>query len=171
MSFVEVETSKGVATAVLKRGKVNALNGMVVKELRECLEILESDKDTRALVLTGYGKFFSFGFDIPEFLTFTKEEFAAYLHRFTDLYTYLFLYPKPVVDVADINGFFDIVKCGFSTPRKQMRNSLSIGLGLEATEVDAMLGEAGINAKRRPQTLSLEEWADVYRVFVSRGGV
>jgi len=102
MSFVEIESSEGIATVVLSRGKVNALNGMVVDELRARLKALEVDQDLKALVLTGQGKFFSFGFDIPEFLSFTKEEFTNYLINFTDLYTYLFLYPKPVV--AALNG-------------------------------------------------------------------
>ncbi|MBW2607262.1 MAG: enoyl-CoA hydratase/isomerase family protein [Deltaproteobacteria bacterium] len=102
MNFVEVETIEGIATVVLSRGKVNALNGMVVDELSECLKALEVDQELKALVLTGCGKFFSFGFDIPEFLSFTKEEFTNYLTNFTDLYTYLFLYPKPVV--AALNG-------------------------------------------------------------------
>jgi len=102
MSFVEIESSEGIATVILSRGKVNALNGMVVDELRACLKALEVDRGLKALVLTGHGKFFSFGFDIPEFLSFTKEEFTNYLINFTDLYTYLFLYPKPVV--AALNG-------------------------------------------------------------------
>ena len=102
MNFVKVETNEGIATVILNRGKVNALNGEVVDELRESFMALEVNQDIKAIVLTGYGKFFSFGFDIPEFLSFTKEEFTNYLINFTDLYTYLFLYPKPVV--AALNG-------------------------------------------------------------------
>lgn len=102
MNFVKVETIDEIATVMLRRGKVNALNGTVVDELRERLKALEVDQNLKALVLTGYGKFFSFGFDIPEFLSFTKEEFTNYLTNFTDLYTYLFLYSKPVV--AALNG-------------------------------------------------------------------
>lgn len=102
MSFIEVEFSEGIATVVLGRGKVNALNGMVVDELREHLETLQDDRNVKAIILTGRGKFFSFGFDIPEFLSFSKEAFTNYLTSFTDLYTYLFLYPKPVV--AALNG-------------------------------------------------------------------
>jgi len=75
---------------------------MVVDELRAILQESEVDQDIKAIVISGYGKFFSFGFDIPEFLSFTKEEFTNYLTKFTDLYTYLFLYPKPVV--AALNG-------------------------------------------------------------------
>lgn len=67
----------------------------MIDQLRDCLKALEGDSEAKAVVLTGTGKFFSFGFDIPEFLSFTKEQFTRYLINFTDLYTYLFLYPKP----------------------------------------------------------------------------
>jgi 3,2-trans-enoyl-CoA isomerase len=102
MGFILQERDGEIMTLTLKRGKVNALNDSVVDELRDILKTCETDSRVRALVLTGEGKFFSFGFDIPEFLSFTKEAFARYLTNFTDLYTYLFLYPKPVV--AALNG-------------------------------------------------------------------
>lgn len=87
---------------MLNRGKVNALNGEVVDQLRAQLKSLETDTAVKAIIITGAGKFFSFGFDIPEFLSFEKGQFVAYLENFTNLYTYLFLYPKPVV--AAVNG-------------------------------------------------------------------
>ena len=102
MAFVRVETRDGIATVVLSRGKVNALNGIVIDELRACFNALEADPDTKAIVFTGSGKFFSFGFDIPEFLSFAKDDFRDFLINFTDFYTYLFLFPKPVV--AALNG-------------------------------------------------------------------
>ena len=102
MDFVAARKDNGIATLTLIRGRVNALNGAVVDQLRAQLENLEIDREVTAVVLTGSGKFFSFGFDIPEFLASTKEEFAQYLVNFTDLYTYLFLFPKPVI--AAING-------------------------------------------------------------------
>ena len=78
------------------------------------------------------------------------------------------VYPTPAVDVENIDGFFEVVKAGFSTPRKQLRNALSIGLQLPPAEAVEILGRAGIAPERRPQTLSLEEWAEVYRIFASR---
>src|SRR5215470_9618391 len=102
MDFVISQKGDGISTLTLNRGKVNALNGAVVDQLRALLKTLESDREVRSVVLTGSGKFFSFGFDIPEFLSFTKEQFTDYLVNFTDLYRYLFLYPKPVV--AALNG-------------------------------------------------------------------
>jgi Delta3-Delta2-enoyl-CoA isomerase len=102
MDFVISQKGDGIATLTLNRGKVNAINGAVVDNVRAHLKTLESDQEVRSVILTGSGKFFSFGFDIPEFLSFTKEQFTDFVLKFTDLYRYLFLYPKPVV--AALNG-------------------------------------------------------------------
>lgn len=102
MDFVQLQKRDGIATLTLGRGKVNAINGAVVDEMREHLKSLEHDHEVRAVILTGAGKFFSFGFDVPEFLSFDKAQFTQFLTGFTDLYTYLFTYPKPVV--AALNG-------------------------------------------------------------------
>jgi 3,2-trans-enoyl-CoA isomerase len=102
MDFVACDERNGIATLTLGRGKVNALNGRVVDELRAQLETAERDASVRAVVLTGQGKFFSFGFDVPEFLPVSKEDFGQFVRRFTDLYTYMFVYPKPLV--AAVNG-------------------------------------------------------------------
>lgn len=102
MDFVQSQKVDGIGTLMLGRGKVNALNGSVVDQVREVLKSFEHDPEVRAIILTGAGKFFSFGFDIPEFLSFSRAQFTQYLTNFTDLYTYLFLYPKPVV--AALNG-------------------------------------------------------------------
>jgi len=102
MGFIDTQENDGVATLTLSRGKVNALNGEVVDELRTTLEALERNPEVRAVVLTATGAFFSFGFDVPEFLAYSKEQFTDYATRFTALYTYMFAYPKPIV--AAING-------------------------------------------------------------------
>jgi 16S rRNA (adenine1518-N6/adenine1519-N6)-dimethyltransferase len=78
------------------------------------------------------------------------------------------VYPGPALDITDIAGFFDIVKAGFSAPRKQIRNSLALGLQVPLAESMALLEQAGIAPQRRPEMLSLEEWAQLHRVFSSR---
>jgi 16S rRNA (adenine1518-N6/adenine1519-N6)-dimethyltransferase len=78
------------------------------------------------------------------------------------------VYPRPAVDVADIDGFFEIVKAAFSAPRKQIRNSLAQGMRLAPAEVTQLLKQARISPQRRPETLSLEEWANLHRTHSSR---
>lgn len=68
---------------------------------------------------------------------------------------------RPAVEVADRQAFFDIVRAGFSAPRKQLHNSLSHGLGIDTAVAAVVLREAGIDGRRRPATLTLDEWASV----------
>ena len=102
MNFISVSKEDGIATVALNRGKVNALNEALVEQLDSCFVDLERDQTVKAIIFTAQGKFFSFGFDIPEFLSYSKEAFTRYLTKFTKLYTSLFLFPKPIV--AALNG-------------------------------------------------------------------
>ncbi len=78
------------------------------------------------------------------------------------------VYRKRAVDVKDITGFFEVVKAGFSAPRKQIRNSLAQGLRLASEEVAQLLKQAKISPQRRPENLSLDEWANLQRIFASK---
>ncbi|MBM3118853.1 MAG: ribosomal RNA small subunit methyltransferase A [Chloroflexi bacterium] len=75
------------------------------------------------------------------------------------------LFPEPAVKVADMDGFFEVVRYGFSSPRKQLHNSLAHGLGTKPSEIFPLLKQADIDPKRRAETLSLEEWAKLYEVL------
>ncbi|HUM10007.1 MAG TPA: enoyl-CoA hydratase/isomerase family protein [Myxococcaceae bacterium] len=129
MIFVRQTVQGGIAEVRLERGKVNALNEQVVDELSLCFRDLAADSSTRAILLTGSGKFFSFGFDIPEFMEAPKEAFAAYLEKFTALYRTLFAHPKPVV--AAINGHAVAGGCMLATAcdaRVMAKENAKIGL-------------------------------------------
>ncbi|HJX69734.1 MAG TPA: 16S rRNA (adenine(1518)-N(6)/adenine(1519)-N(6))-dimethyltransferase RsmA [Dehalococcoidia bacterium] len=75
------------------------------------------------------------------------------------------VYSKPPIEVSDFAGFFDIVIRGFSSPRKQLRNSLAQSLGMPPSEVALLLEKAKIQATRRAETLSLEEWKRLWKLF------
>lgn len=102
MDFVRVEKTDGIAKVILSRGKVNAINEFVIDELTACFKELADDTQTKAVIISGQGKFFTYGFDIPEFLNYKKEDFLRYLTKFTDFYGDVFLFPKPVI--AALNG-------------------------------------------------------------------
>ncbi|MEJ2209461.1 MAG: 16S rRNA (adenine(1518)-N(6)/adenine(1519)-N(6))-dimethyltransferase RsmA [Anaerolineae bacterium] len=90
-------------------------------------------------------------------------------------------YPAPQVDSAVLRitvdpaprlalapgvterDFFQAVRAGFSQKRKTLRNSLSGGLRLSKGEVEAALQRAGVDPRRRAETLSLEEWTEVVK--------
>ena len=70
--------------------------------------------------------------------------------------------PRPAVEVADVEGFLEFLHAGFKAPRKQLHNSLAIGLGWEPAAADEILRRAGIDSRRRPGTLTLDEWSALY---------
>jgi 16S rRNA (adenine1518-N6/adenine1519-N6)-dimethyltransferase len=90
-------------------------------------------------------------------------------------------YPAPQVDSAvvridvgeqptvalgqgiDEEALFGVARAGFGQKRKTLRNALSAGLRLAPGWVEEALGQAGIDPRRRAQTLSLEEWVEVTR--------
>jgi 16S rRNA (adenine1518-N6/adenine1519-N6)-dimethyltransferase len=89
-------------------------------------------------------------------------------------------YPRPQVDSAlvrveldhpsrfpetDHRRFFEIVRAGFGVRRKQLHNALARGLEMNADEVNTRLLRAGIDPRRRAESLSLEEWQRVYLQF------
>ena len=74
------------------------------------------------------------------------------------------VYPQPPVDV-DEEGFFRMVRAGFTASRKQVVNSLVQGLKLPKAEVLAALKKANIDSQRRAETFTLEEWATLWRVM------
>jgi 16S rRNA (adenine1518-N6/adenine1519-N6)-dimethyltransferase len=70
--------------------------------------------------------------------------------------------PAPAVVPEAPGAFLRLVQAGFKQPRKQLRNSLAEGLGRPPAEAEALLRAAEIDWTRRPQTLSLDEWARLY---------
>jgi len=75
-----------------------------------------------------------------------------------DLATY------PARDLAQERAFFRIVRIGFSQKRKQLQKNLR-QLGLDKLEIVTRLNEAGIDGSRRAETLTIDEWQVLVRVF------
>ena len=67
---------------------------------------------------------------------------------------------KPAVEVEDEALFFRVVKAAFGQRRKTLANALKAG-GFPQEQLQLVLAEAGINATRRGETLSLDEFAAI----------
>lgn len=78
------------------------------------------------------------------------------------------VYDQPPVDVPNEKIFFRVVRAGFSQKRKQLKNALGSGLGLNATQAAELLEQAGIDPRRRAETLSLQDWAALSRALAVR---
>lgn len=59
------ETKDGIAVLTINRPEaLNALNGQVLEELKQCIDEVEKDSTVRVLILTGAGRSFVAGADI-----------------------------------------------------------------------------------------------------------
>ena len=87
----------------MQRGKVNALNHALIRELETAVQEVESDPALTALILTSdRPRFFSPGFDVAEVFQYERPEIASFLGTFGRLMDRLMWMGKPTV--AALNG-------------------------------------------------------------------
>ena len=77
--------------------------------------------------------------------------------------------PQLRADVQDKEAFFRIVRAGFSSRRKQLRNALANGLRIDAAAAAALLEAANVDPTLRPQALSLDAWASLEHAWTKSG--
>lgn len=75
---------------------------------------------------------------------------------------------QPPVDAPE-QAFFRVVKASFGQRRKTLGNALASGLALDKQTVQEVLSTVGVDANRRGETLSLEEFAAIARKIVVQG--
>jgi 16S rRNA (adenine1518-N6/adenine1519-N6)-dimethyltransferase len=129
---------------------------MVQEEVAEAIAAEPGDMSLLSVSVQFYGKPEIIG-RVPAESFYPAPEVGSALLR-------IGLYAEPAVAV-DEGGFFELVRAGFAAPRKQLVNSLPQGLGLGKAQVLPFLEKAGIDGDRRAETLTLGEWARLWRVF------
>ncbi len=102
MSY-ETRVEDGIIIFTFNNPKVNAIDMNTIKGISEALDKLEKDESLKGLILTGAGRFFSGGFCLKTFTTFTKIADVIEWFKFEeDTLLRLFTCKKPVI--AAING-------------------------------------------------------------------
>lgn len=104
MKSVLCEIKDSVATVTLNRPDVlNTLDWDLFKNLAQVLSQLEADDNVRVLILTGQGKGFCAGGDLPTILSLKdNEETRLFIATAAKVASQLFDFPKPVIGM--ING-------------------------------------------------------------------
>ncbi len=74
------------------------------------------------------------------------------------------IHDEPLLPLAEEAAFFRLVKAGFSQKRKQLHKNLR-PLGLTREAIGELLAEAGVDGRRRAETLTIEEWTAVYLTY------
>lgn len=105
MRTFQTQYSDHILTVTLSRPKaLNALNFELMDGLREVIQELYQNADTRGLILTGEGdKAFVAGADIKEFTSLSPQEAFEFSQKGQALFKLIEDCPKPVI--AAVNGF------------------------------------------------------------------
>lgn len=98
------DESNGIAQVTLDRPKaMNALNGELIAELGQVVDLIARDDAVRAVVITGGDKVFAAGADITYMLTASPIQALQYSEQLHRVFDKLEALPKPVV--AAVAGF------------------------------------------------------------------
>jgi len=58
-----------------------------------------------------------------------------------------------------------LAKAGFSQKRKTLRNALTGGLRIPVEKTESLLKNAKVDPRRRAETLTLNEWANLTEIW------
>jgi enoyl-CoA hydratase len=103
LEYLKWSSQDSIATITIARPPANALSSGLLRELSAVLDEIEPNREIRALVIHGEGRFFSAGADIKEFTTVSTSEGFSDLGKFgQDLFNRMEKFPKPII--AAIHG-------------------------------------------------------------------
>lgn len=146
LSTLRITAEPALAVVTLTHGKVNAIDHLLLGELVQVSRELATAPEIASVVLTGSGKFFSFGFDVPALYDLPRDEFTRFLTTYCDLCRTLFLFPKPLV--AAVNGHAVAGGCIFALTAdyrvmsaqagKMALNEVTFGAGLFPAAVEML---------------------------------
>jgi len=101
--FVEVDVHDGVATILLNRPKMNALNLQMQREIRAAAEEISGRSDVGAVVLHGGPKVFAAGADVKEMADMSFQDMSQAAISLQDSFTAVARIPQPTI--AAITGY------------------------------------------------------------------
>ena len=155
-----------IATAIVRRfleakHKPNVIVVTVQREVAKSMAAPEGQMGLLGVATQFYGK--------PQIMSLVKPGSFYPPPKVTSAVLRIDVHPSPPVQVSSEEGFFTLVRAGFSAPRKQLKGVLSHALFVASGEVEGVLDAVGVDPKRRAETLTLEEWAALHRAGEAAG--
>ena len=157
MDFISANQSDNILRINFVRHPVNAINHQFLLELNSVLDKHINSADSSVVVFSGNDlKFFSFGLDIPEYLTLNRSDLKDSLNLLVATCNKIYQYPK--ITISKINGHATGGGCmiALSTDFRYMvdgrskiaLNEINIGLSLFSSTIQILKSVVGSqNAK------------------------
>jgi enoyl-CoA hydratase len=171
---MQLERQGAVAVLTMKAGKANAINPRFLQLLNGLLDELAAAPPS-ALVLTGEGRAFCAGLDLPALIDISTEALTDFIRGFSDSMLRVFNLPFPVV--AAVNGHAIAGGCVLAMQADQRfmakgearlgLNEVKLGIGLPAMVVETvrcqvpatslfpLMAEGGLFSALESQSLGL----------------
>jgi enoyl-CoA hydratase len=142
---MEIQRDGEVAVVRLRGGKANAMDEAFLKGVLRLFDEVESS-DARAVVVTGYGNFFSAGLAMPALIGLDRPGIASFMQLFESAMRRVFSFPRPVV--AAVNGHAIAGGCVLAlqcdlrliadSQTKIGLNEVQLGIGLPSSVIEAL---------------------------------
>ena len=171
LEFLKYDKQDGIATITLNRPeKRNPLSLQVFKELSECLDDADADKEIAALIITGGEKVFCAGMDIAEMMTFGPDDVYPFWNSGYNL-TFEKIYNFRVPTIAAVSGYalaggFDLaICCDFRIASETSRfGQLEVDVGV-SPGIDRLWRIVGLSrAKYLGLTCEIIDVQEAYRI-------
>ena len=145
MDTLNIIKKDGYAIVQLNRGKVNAINFQMAKELTNTIESFKEEDAIKGVILTGQPHFFTAGLDVIELYDYDKATIKEFMIAFGELYQILAKFPKPLIAAitghAPAGGTVFAIACDY----RVMVDGDKYTLGLNEILVNIGLSEDIIN--------------------------
>lgn len=146
--MIQQRVEDGIIIATIEHGKTNSITEKALETLDEIVRNLNEKDDLKGMVLTGAGKTFSSGFDLPMFLGFKDlDEVVAFFRKEEEILINLFTCSKPVVaalnGAAVAGGFITAMAADYRIVKNHPKiklgmNEIKIGLGLSIVQTEVV---------------------------------
>ncbi|MCP4135185.1 MAG: enoyl-CoA hydratase/isomerase family protein [bacterium] len=157
--MIKEHIDDNILIATFANGKFNAITFEMLLQIREIVKKVNEDDSIKGMILTGEGKVFSSGFDLPTFLKFKDlDEVVEFFKDAEDIFMEFFMCKKPVVSAMNgatmAGGLILAMASDYRVcknhPKIQLSMSeIKIGLGLSVVQSGIMRFGLDSNKKFR----------------------
>ncbi len=141
--MLNVRNEEGIITAEFDHGKVNSITRETLLTLSEVVKQANQDDAVRGIILTGAGRTFSGGFDLPMFLGFkTLPEIVEFFNEEEEILIELFMCKKPVVSAINGHAIAGGLILAMASDYRIAKNHPKINLGMSEIKLGLPLSLA-----------------------------
>lgn len=155
--MAELKIDNNIAIFTFDNGFGNTVTLSVLRDLKKAVQEVNTNPDIKGLVLTGAGKLFSSGFDLPMFLGFKDhDEVVAFFEEEEEILLELFTCEKPVISAINGHCVAAGVILAMASDYRVVANHPKIKVGMSEIKIglplsicQSMVFRFGIDSDRR----------------------